>query len=179
MTRGAALLIVLSLAGRPVRAAPLLKLPAVFSDGAVLQAGRPVPVWGWATPGARIGVAVAGQKKTAVAGRDGRWRVTLAALTPGPVGDLAVTSGGTTAVSHDLLAGEVWVCSGQSNMGFGLSGAVNGPGEVRAASSTCAASACTSRSTVTGPRCCFCTAGRATGCSSQSRSRRSRATTAW
>ncbi len=121
------------MAVRAAAAAPLLKLPAVFSDGAVLQAGAPVPVWGWATPRTRVTVRVAGQEQRATAGRDGRWQVRLAPLTPGSVGDLAVSAGETTVVAHDLLAGEVWICSGQSNMGFGLSGALHGADEVKSA----------------------------------------------
>ena len=124
----------LSLMATP-HAAPAarLALPAILSDGAVIQIGRPVPVWGWATAGANVTVRLAGQERKGVAGKDGRWKVSFKAIAPGPIGDLTVTEGAAKVVAHDLLAGEVWVCSGQSNMGFGLNGVLDATNEVRAA----------------------------------------------
>ena len=61
-------------------ASAAVKLPKVFSDNMVLQQGMPVPVWGWADKGEKVTVAFAGQEKTATAGDDGRWAVTLDAL---------------------------------------------------------------------------------------------------
>ncbi|MEI6078620.1 MAG: hypothetical protein WCS94_23785 [Verrucomicrobiota bacterium] len=52
-----------------------LKLPAIFGDNMILQQQMPVPVWGWAAPGARVTVKFAGQTKTATAGKDGQWLV--------------------------------------------------------------------------------------------------------
>ena len=92
-----------------------VKLPAVFSDHAVLQQGVDVPVWGWAEPGEQVTVTVAGQTKTAKAGPDGVWVVKLDALKPGQTLTLTV-AGKNTLTVQDVLVGEVWLGSGQSNM---------------------------------------------------------------
>ncbi len=94
-----------------------LRLPAVFSDGMVLQRGRPVPVWGWADAGKQVTVRFAGQERTAKAGADGRWSVRLDELsTSAKPGTLAVACGGEKAAVENVLVGEVWLCAGQSNM---------------------------------------------------------------
>jgi sialate O-acetylesterase len=90
----------------------------VFGDGAVLQQGLPLPVWGWASPGARVTVRLLDQEKKGVAGDSGRWKIVFAPIPSGVVGDLVVKSGKETVTSRGLLAGEVWLCSGQSNMGM-------------------------------------------------------------
>ena len=113
--------------------APDLKLPAILGSGAVLQSGVPLPVWGWAKPGSAVSVSLAGQERSVKAGRDGRWKVTFDALKPGPVGDLAIKSGKKRIVSTDMLAGEVWLCSGQSNMQFKMGGVKNKDEEIKAA----------------------------------------------
>jgi sialate O-acetylesterase len=93
-------------------------LPALFSDHAVLQRGRPVPVWGGADPGEEVRVAIAGQTKTATADGQGRWRVQLDALEPEGDGPLTLTvqSRSNMVTVRDVLVGEVWLGSGQSNM---------------------------------------------------------------
>ena len=88
---------------------------AVFTDGAVLQAKRPVPVWGMADPGEKVVVKFAGQTKTAKAGADGKWRVALDPMAYSSVGRELVV--GSTKFS-DVLVGEVWLGIGQSNMEF-------------------------------------------------------------
>ena len=97
-----------------------VRLPAIFSDHAVLQQGVSLPVWGWAEPGEDVTVTVAGQTKTVKAGADGAWRVTLDALKPGATLTLTVKGKNTLAV-QDVLVGEVWLGSGQSNMGLTVS----------------------------------------------------------
>jgi len=92
-----------------------VKLPALFSDHAVLQQGVSVPVWGWADPGEDVTVSIAGQTKSVKAGADGTWRVTLDALKAGDVLTLTVKGKNALAV-QDVLVGEVWLGSGQSNM---------------------------------------------------------------
>jgi sialate O-acetylesterase len=95
-----------------------LNVPHVFGDHMVLQEGQPVPVWGWAQPGEAITVTFAGQKKTATAGSDGAWKATLdpLAVSAQPA-DLTIAGPGTESLAfHDVLVGEVWLCSGQSNM---------------------------------------------------------------
>jgi sialate O-acetylesterase len=90
----------------------------IFGDHAVLQADLPVPVWGTAAPGDPVSVTFGGQTARTVAGSDGKWSVSLAPLaaTSAPA-DLVVT-GQTTVALHDVVVGEVWLCSGQSNMEF-------------------------------------------------------------
>ena len=92
-------------------------LPPVFSDHMVLQAGTNVPVWGSAEPGEKITVSIAGQTQTTAADKNGQWKVTLEALNvSGPL-TLTVTANNTITIK-DVLVGEVWLCSGQSNMVF-------------------------------------------------------------
>ncbi len=87
-----------------------------FTDGAVLQRGQAVPVWGIAEPNASVTVSFAGQKKTTTADADGKWRVNLDPLTASKEGrDLVVESGKDVWTAKDVLVGEVWFCSGQSN----------------------------------------------------------------
>jgi sialate O-acetylesterase len=97
-----------------------VRLPALFSDHMVLQQGQPVPVWGWSDPGESITVGLAGQTQAAVADSQGNWRVSFAALKPGPPLTMTVTGKNTMTV-QDIAVGEVWVASGQSNMQYRLS----------------------------------------------------------
>lgn len=90
-------------------------LPPVFSDHLVLQRDMKVPVWGTASAGEAITVAIADQNKTTIAGADGNWKVSLDPLTAGEGLTLTV-SGTNTLVITDVLVGEVWFGSGQSNM---------------------------------------------------------------
>jgi sialate O-acetylesterase len=94
-----------------------LALPALFSDHLVLQRGRPVPVWGRASAGERVAVSIAGRVATGVAGADGRFRVELPPLEAGGPHQLVVRGESSgERVLRDVLVGEVWLCSGQSNM---------------------------------------------------------------
>lgn len=89
---------------------------ALFSKHAVLQQGIEVPVWGKAPAGQEVTVEIAGQKVTGKASEDGRWMVRLPPLSAGGPHTMII-KGDTTATIDDILVGEVWVCSGQSNMG--------------------------------------------------------------
>jgi len=100
-----------------------LKVPAIFSDNMVLQRDKPVPVWGWAEQGTEVTVDFAGQKKTAiVTGTNQEWRVTLDPLSANAVPQtMTVTSSNLKSEISNLkfanvLIGDVWLCSGQSNM---------------------------------------------------------------
>jgi len=99
-------------------APPSIELGAPFADHAILQQGAEVPVWGWSKPGTEIGVEFAGQKKSATADAGGKWMVKLDPLTASAEGRAMtiVEKGGQTRVLDDLLVGEVWMASGQSNM---------------------------------------------------------------
>ncbi len=92
-----------------------VKLPAIFSDHAVLQRQASVPVWGWAEKGEEVSVSIAGQTVKATAGDDGKWMAKLANLEAGGPHTLTIT-GSSTIVINDVLVGEVWLGSGQSNM---------------------------------------------------------------
>lgn len=97
-----------------------IQLAPLFQDGAVLQRERPIPVWGHATPGSKVSVSFAGQSENATADAKGRWQVQLKALPASAEGRaMTVTEAGTAPVEvEDILVGEVWLCSGQSNMFF-------------------------------------------------------------
>lgn len=103
-----------------------LKLAGVFTDHAVLQRDAPVPVWSTAAPGDTITVTFAGQSVSSPAGDDGAWRVTLdplaASATPRT---LSVQSKfkDRKAEIENVLVGEVWLCSGQSNMAMPVANA--------------------------------------------------------
>jgi len=92
-----------------------IKLPAIFSDNMVLQQEMDVPVWGWSDPGEQITVSLAGQYAKTVAGTDGRWELFLKPLKAGGPYDL-ILKGKNMLTLKNVLIGEVWVCSGQSNM---------------------------------------------------------------
>ncbi len=107
-----------------------VSLPAVFSDDMVLQRGAKVPVWGWATPGEEVSVSFAGQTQKTKADDKGDWKVSLDALIEhGEPTDLVVTGKNTLTVKQ-VLVGEVWVCSGQSNMQLTVSEAADAQKEI-------------------------------------------------
>ena len=121
MFRFAFALLILSLAAGSLSAADKLTLASLFTDHAVLQRDMPVPVWGQADPNAKISVEFAGQKKEATADKYGAWAVKLDPLTASDKSQtLTVKAGDATVTKSDVLVGEVWVCSGQSNMGWTL-----------------------------------------------------------
>ncbi len=105
--------------------APTLRLSPLFSDGAVLQRGMELPVFGVAAPGARVSVGLAGQQAGATAGADGRWLLRLKPVNAAGSLVLTATSNGETVTVKDLLVGEVWLASGQSNMEFPESSAID------------------------------------------------------
>jgi sialate O-acetylesterase len=94
-------------------------LVPLFSDGAVLQRGMPVPVWGTADAGEMVTIRLDGKQAKATADASGHWALTLPVLTAGGPFDLTV-AGKNTLILHDVLVGEVWIASGQSNMEFPL-----------------------------------------------------------
>ena len=109
-----------------------LKLPAIISDHMVLQQNQADPIWGWDTPGTKITVSFAGQDYSTTAGTDGRWTVKLAPLPANANPQTLTVTGSTKRELQDVLIGEVWMCSGQSNMSFPLRGVLNGDLETAA-----------------------------------------------
>lgn len=98
-----------------------VKLPAIFGDHMVLQQKENVAVWGWADPGEEISVKGSWKpsKKTTKANADGKWKVEIRTPKAGKTGTLTIT-GNNEIVLNDILFGEVWICSGQSNMQWSL-----------------------------------------------------------
>jgi sialate O-acetylesterase len=88
----------------------------IFSDGLVLQRNARIPVWGWARRGARVSVSLNGQTRTATTDATGAWRVSFRAMKAGGPYEIAISSGATRQTIRDVLVGDVWVASGQSNM---------------------------------------------------------------
>ncbi len=107
-----------------------LGVSPVFSDNMVVQREMRWPVWGTAAPGAEVTVRMAGVSASEKADAAGKWRVYLPELKAGGPHELSVEAGGERRTFTNVLAGEVWICSGQSNMEWPLSGASNGPAEV-------------------------------------------------
>jgi sialate O-acetylesterase len=108
----------LTVACLPIRLQAEVRLAGVFGDNMVLQQGVAVPIWGWADNGEVITVQFRDQKLTTAA-KDGKWQVKLRKLqTGGP--DTLTVSGKNEIHLQDVLVGEVWICSGQSNMEFPL-----------------------------------------------------------
>ena len=127
---GRTVVAVIALGACSVFAQADVKLPHIFGSHMVLQRDRAVPVWGWAEAGEKVDVKLGDQPAmSATAGAQGTWRVDLPAQAAG--GPFAVTVTGKNAVTlEDVLIGEVWVCSGQSNMEFTVGGAVNAGQEI-------------------------------------------------
>ena len=109
-----------------------VRLPRVFGEHMVLQQELPVPVWGWADPGEKVTVSVAGQSKTATADAGGKWSLKLDPLATGGPHSFKV-QGKNCLVLADVLVGEVWLCSGQSNMAMTVGGSANKDAEAAAA----------------------------------------------
>lgn len=109
-------------------------LHPLFSENAVLQRDRAVPIWGWTQPKTKVVVQFDGKRQTASAGLDGRWTVSLAPHAAGGPHSLSVTGAkGEAATRRNLLFGDVWLCGGQSNMAYDLFGANNPQAEIAAA----------------------------------------------
>jgi sialate O-acetylesterase len=131
-----------------------VKLPAIIGDNMVLQRDQPVPIWGWADKGEEVTVAVGAQTLKTKAGDDGRWKVTFAKVDTKPEGKIVSSSGttvtmqwrlrepltmtvngssGNTITIKNILVGEVWAGSGQSNMEWCVAAANNAQKQIAAA----------------------------------------------
>jgi len=97
-----------------------IKMPLIFGDHMVLQQNATLPVWGWADPGEKVTVTFSGQMKSTTAVDDGSWRIDLTPVVKSAQGQALTISGKTTLTFQDVLVGDVWVASGQSNMEFGI-----------------------------------------------------------
>lgn len=95
-----------------------LTVASLFTDHMVLQRDLDVPVWGWAEAGSKVKVTFSGQTKTTKTNAQGEWRVNLAPMTANKRGETLTISGKNTLKFRNVVVGEVWICSGQSNMQF-------------------------------------------------------------
>ena len=118
-------LLLAGLAGMPLpaqdAAAGKAFLHPLFTDHMVLQRDVTTAVWGWTQPGQKVTVTLAGKTATGVADAQGKWLVRLGALPAGGPHTMTVT-GPQTAEVRDVLLGDVWLCSGQSNMQMSVGG---------------------------------------------------------
>lgn len=100
---------------------PMLKLAGCFGNHMVLQRGSNVPLWGWSEPGRKVTVSFRGQSVQAEVDRTGKWTATLSPLTPGGPDELGVYDDTDELIVTDVMVGDVWLCSGQSNMAWPVS----------------------------------------------------------
>lgn len=106
-------------------------LSPVFQDHVVLQREQPVQVWGTAIPGDTVRVLVAGEATTAPVNQDGTWAAELPTLSAGgPHRLVARSTGGAVQTLRDVLVGDVYLCSGQSNMALPVTRTLNSPAEI-------------------------------------------------
>jgi sialate O-acetylesterase len=100
-----------------------VKLARIFSDHVVLQRQKPIPVWGWAKAGEKVKATLAGQTIEVKADKSGKWMARFDALEAGGPHTIQVNAKSGTATVNDVLVGEVWLCSGQSNIEWPVSAA--------------------------------------------------------
>jgi sialate O-acetylesterase len=110
-----------------------ITLPSVIGDNMVLQQGKTIIIWGWADPNDQVTVSIGGNSSEASADENGAWTVRLPALKPAGPYSMKIASGSERIDLENILVGEVWVCSGQSNMEWQVQRSVNGEKEIAAA----------------------------------------------
>jgi sialate O-acetylesterase len=125
------LFILLSMLPAAAYSTEQLKLPQVFSDHMVLQRDQSAPIWGWAEPGAPVSIQFQGQTLSATADNTGRWEAVFQPLTASAESaELIVSSGDIKLTMRDVLVGDVWLCSGQSNMEWSVGNSANAEREI-------------------------------------------------
>lgn len=110
-----------------------LHAASIFSDHMVLQRDMPIPMWGTAEPGAEITITLGEASETTTAGDDGRWRVEMPSLEAGGPHEVTIRAGDDEVEFSDVLIGDVWVASGQSNMEWPVAASLNPEAEIAAA----------------------------------------------
>jgi len=108
-------------------------LPRILGSGMVLQCDLSVPIWGWANANEKISVTFAGQTKTAKTGENGKWMVKLDPLEGSNKPSQMTIEGKNKITLENILVGEVWICSGQSNMEWPIRASMNPKEEISAA----------------------------------------------
>jgi sialate O-acetylesterase len=117
-------LVTLLLCGAVLSSLAQLKTAGIFGDQMVLQRSQEVPVWGWAAKNQKVTLHFNGQAETVKADGAGYWKIVLKPMPAGGPFDMVISSGKEKLVYHDIMLGEVWICSGQSNMEFQLRNAL-------------------------------------------------------
>lgn len=107
-----------------------IRLPAVISDNMVIQADTNVPIWGWANPNETVTITIGKQKQTATSGTNGKWMVKLEAMQPSAIPVEMTVMGKNTITIKNILVGQVWLASGQSNMAWKVRQAMNANTEI-------------------------------------------------
>jgi len=108
-----------------------VKLPQVIGDNMVIQQGKAVSIWGWADPGETVNVSFGAAKASAKADKDGKWLVRLKEQkASGTPRDMKVSGADNELIVKNILVGEVWLCSGQSNMQWAMTRSEKGKGEI-------------------------------------------------
>src|ERR1051325_7357266 len=120
-----------------------------------LQRDRLIPVWGNATPGEDVTITLSGATRTVRAGADGRWSVSMPEQPASGPHTLTARTTSRMQNAHDVLVGDVWLCSGQSNMEFAVRGAMNGRGEIAASANDNLRQVKIPRASATAPRGAF------------------------
>ena len=110
-----------------------VKVPALFADHMVLQRERPIKFWGWAEPGESVEIQIGASKSSTQADAEGKWRLELPAMVASKSPTSVVIQGKNRIEFKDVLVGEVWVCSGQSNMEWSVAASLNPQEEIAAA----------------------------------------------
>jgi sialate O-acetylesterase len=113
-----------------------VSLPGMFGDNMVLQSDKTVPVWGWAEPGEKITVKCDRQKAVAIADQTGKWRVQLEGLKPDSRPTIMTVAGRNAITFTNVLVGEVWLGSGQSNMEMAMKDITNSKEEMASATNS-------------------------------------------
>ena len=109
-----------------------VKLPNVIGNGMVLQCDMPVPIWGWADAGEEVTVSFAGETKNTKTGKNGKWMVKLSPLKANAKPANLTVKGSNEIKLENILVGEVWICSGQSNMEWSIRSSMNAKEEIAA-----------------------------------------------
>lgn len=117
----------------PVATRADVSLPAIFSDHMVLQQKQPIRVWGWGEKGENVEVSLAGNSVKTEVSEAGRWEVKLPQLDASPKPFKLIVKGKNQIDFNDVLIGEVWLCSGQSNMEWSVAASSNPAAEIAAA----------------------------------------------
>jgi len=129
-TAGTVLLLLAAVAARPAVAA--MKLNSLICDNMVLQRGMETPVWGTAEPGAQVVVTLSDQEATTTADEEGKWTVKFRPFRAGGPLEMTVLSAEEITITN-IMVGDVWICSGQSNMALTVSSTINAAQDIAAA----------------------------------------------